>query len=148
MKNIKFIKTRNMNEIKIMVNEQLQMLMHRAEFSLSRRGHNPLRGQGRVLAILKLKPEMSQKELTYLLNMSKQSVAELIKKLEKENYITREASIKDKHMMIIKLTQKGSNAAEETDDISLENTTLLDCLNKEELFIFRKNKETKLRTIS
>lgn len=91
---------------------------------------------------------MSQKELTYLLDMSKQSVAELIKKLEKENYITREASTKDKHMMIIKLTQKGSNAAEETDDISLENTTLLDCLNEEELFIFRKNNETILRTIS
>lgn len=34
----------NMNEIKIMVNEQLQMLMYHAEFSLSRRGYNPLRG--------------------------------------------------------------------------------------------------------
>lgn len=32
-------------------------------------------GQGRVLAILKLKPEISQRDLSYLLDMSKQSLA-------------------------------------------------------------------------
>jgi DNA-binding MarR family transcriptional regulator len=65
---------------------QLQMLMHRAvmqKFAQSGGFHNPHRGQGRVLAALKIKPEISQKELTYLLNMSRQSLAELLSKLEK-----------------------------------------------------------------
>ena len=73
-----------MNEIKDTINgqlQQLQMLMHRTMFNHFGKMHNPHRGQGRVLAILKLKPVISQKELTYLLNMSKQSVAELITKL-------------------------------------------------------------------
>ena len=41
------------------------------------------RGQGRVLAILKMQPEISQKELLYLLDMRPQSLGELLSKLEK-----------------------------------------------------------------
>lgn len=128
-----------MSDIKTTINEQLQqlqMIMHRTAFFNSRKMHNPFRGQGRVLAILKLKPEMSQKELTYLLNMSKQSVAELIKKLEKDGYVTREPLEGDKRMMNIKLTEKGKEAAEHAEDTSPENIQFLDCLNDDELAIF------------
>ena len=82
-----------MSEIKTTVTEQLeqlQMLMHRASFHNfmgNGMARNPLRGQGRVLAILKMKPEISQRELTYLLNMSKQSLAELLAKLEMSGHI-------------------------------------------------------------
>ena len=82
-----------MNEVKRLILEQLQQLqslMHRTLFRGywgGGRSSNPYRGQGRVLAILKMKPEISQKELTYLLNMSKQSLAELLAKLERSGYI-------------------------------------------------------------
>lgn len=131
-----------MSEIKAIITEQLQqlqMLMHRASFQgnlCGGRMHNPHRGQGRVLAILKLKPEISQKELTYLLNMSKQALAELLAKLEKSGYITREPSEEDRRVMTVKLTEAGMNAAGEVDDGAPEEARILDCLNEEELAAF------------
>lgn len=125
-----------MKEIKATINEQLQqlqMLMHRVSFNRFGKAFNPHRGQGRVLAILKLKPEISQKELTYLLNMSKQSVAELITKLEKRGYVTREPSEEDKRVMTIKLTEEGEKATDDTDDTAPEALEILDCLNDDEL---------------
>jgi DNA-binding MarR family transcriptional regulator len=97
---------------------------------------NPLRGQGRVLAILKMKPEISQRELTYLLNMSKQSLAELLAKLEKSGHIAREASEDDKRVMTVKLTEEGMKAANNVDDETYEAEKILDCLNSEELAVF------------
>ncbi len=128
-----------MSEIKTTINEQLQqlqMLMHRAMFHHFGKMHSPHRGQGRVLAILKLKPEISQKELTYLLNMSKQAVAELIAKLEKNDYISRRPSEGDKRVSMIKLTEKGSDAAEDVDENTLEITKIFDCFNDDELSTF------------
>ncbi|WP_024347648.1 MarR family winged helix-turn-helix transcriptional regulator [Lacrimispora indolis] len=130
-----------MDEIKSTINgqlQQLQMLMHRAMFNHFGKMHNPHRGQGRVLAILKLKPVISQKELTYLLNMSKQSVAELVAKLEKYGYITREPSEDDKRVMTIRLTEKGANAAGSTDESEPDVLKVLDCLNDDELTDFSK----------
>lgn len=72
---------------------------------------NPHKGQGRVLSLLKLQPEMGQKELGYLLDMSKQALAELLRKLEKAGYITREPSPKDRRASIIKLTEAGQAVA-------------------------------------
>lgn len=128
-----------MNEMKDIITSQLQQLqthMHRMMFSQYRKPHNPHRGQGRVLAILKLKPEMSQKELTYLLNMSKQSVAELVAKLEKSGYITREPSRDDKRVMTIRLTEEGAKAIEDTDEREPDISKILDCLNDEEQSAF------------
>lgn len=128
-----------MNELKATINDQLQqlqMLMHRASFSHFGKMHNPHRGQGRVLALLKLKPEISQRELTYLLNMSKQAVAELLSKLERSGYITREPSPDDKRAMIIHLTEKGAEATDEVDDTMPSSGKMLDCLNDEELTVF------------
>lgn len=125
-----------MSEIKVTIYEQLQqlqMLMHRASFG---KIHNPHRGQGRVLALLKLKPEISQKELTYLLNVSKQAAAELITKLEKNGHITREPLESDKRIMIIKLTDKGAKVADELSNTDLETDKTLDCLNDDELATF------------
>jgi len=71
---------------------------------------DPRRGQGRVLAILKLKPEISQRELTYLLDMSKQALAELLGKLEKAGLVERTPSPADKRVTMIKLTPAGQAA--------------------------------------
>ena len=128
-----------MNEIIEIINgqlQQLQILMHRTMFSHFGKMHNPHRGQGRVLAILKLKPVISQKELTYLLNMSKQAVAELVTKLEKSGYITREPSEEDKRVMTIRLTEEGAKAADNTDDSEPKAWKVFDCLNDDELSAF------------
>lgn len=116
--------------------QQLQMMMHRAWFHHAGGMHNPHRGQGRVLAILKLKPEISQRELTYLLNMSKQAVGELIAKLEKSGDITRTPSEEDKRAMIIRLTPQGAKAAEAVDRSSNETNRLFDCFTEDELSTF------------
>lgn len=116
--------------------QQLQMLMHRTMVNHFGNRHNPRRGQGRVLAILKLKPEMSQKELTYLLNMSKQSVAELLMKLEKRGYITREPSEDDKRILTVRLTEEGEKATDNAYASDPDMLTVLDCLNDDELSTF------------
>ena len=131
-----------MSEIKEIITEQLQRLqtlMHRTLFQRGMNGgrtRNPHRGQGRVLAILKIKPEISQKELTYLLGMSKQALAELLTKLEKIGYITRQPSVEDKRAMIIQLTEEGAKAAKTIDENEPEAAKVLDCLSDEELEVF------------
>lgn len=115
---------------------RLQSLLHRYQmqnFMSFGPWGNPSRGQGRVLSILKMKPEISQKELTYLLDMSKQSLGELLNKLEKNGYITREASEEDRRSVIVRLTEAGAAAAGESDDPRPELENLFDCLSDEEL---------------
>ena len=131
-----------MDEIKTIITEQLQqlqILMQRLAFQTyvgGRRSRNPHRGQGRVLAVLTMKPEISQRELNYLLGMSKQSLAELLGKLERSGYITREPSEEDKRVTTIRLTEEGKKAAEDMDDEGSDSTNILDCLSEEELDIF------------
>jgi len=89
---------------------------------------DPRRGQGRVLAILKLQPEISQKDLSYLLDMRPQSLGELLTKLEKNGYITRTSSEADRRVMNIKLTKEGTEATEQ--EFSFDK--MFGCLNEEE----------------
>lgn len=94
---------------------RLQVMMQR--YFMNRRRENgpfgnPHRGQGRVLKLLQLKPETTQKELSYLLDMRPQSLGELLGKLEKKGYITREPLESDRRVMVIKLTEAGTTAAE------------------------------------
>lgn len=54
-------------------------------------------GQGRVLALLKIQPEIATKDMAYLLGIKQQSLNELLKKLEKvdmlkENHQRRQTS--------------------------------------------------------
>lgn len=111
-----------MNEQSENIVEQMMhlvMLIHRYHAaSRLRQGpfDNPYRGQGRVISILKMKPEISQKELSYLLDMSRQSLAELLSKLEACGYITRTPSSTDGRAMNIMLTQKGKEASEEMEE--------------------------------
>ncbi|MFB0920914.1 MAG: MarR family transcriptional regulator [Oscillospiraceae bacterium] len=92
---------------------------------------DPHRGQGRVLAILKLQPEISQKDLGYLLDMRNQSLGELLGKLEKAGAVTREPSEEDRRSMIIKLTEYGAKLVGQgrtPDDIG----RVFDCLSAED----------------
>ncbi|MDR1066374.1 MAG: MarR family transcriptional regulator [Clostridiales bacterium] len=70
---------------------------------------NPTRGQGRILAMLKMRDGVSAKDLSYLLSIRVSSLNELLAKLEKNGYIVREPSEVDKRVMLVKLTEKGRN---------------------------------------
>ncbi|MBU9746673.1 MarR family winged helix-turn-helix transcriptional regulator [Diplocloster agilis] len=114
---------------------RLQWLIQRHQLQ-NRRGRGPFadptRGQGRVLAILKMQPEISTKDLSYLLDIRQQSLSELLGKLEKAGYITREPSDNDKRVMVVKLTDKGRDARQEKPDFSYP----FDCLSPEEQLAF------------
>lgn len=89
---------------------RLQWLMHKMRF-MKRMAEGPMgdttRGQGRLLALLKIKDGISTRDLSYLLGARVSSMNELLAKLEKNGYITREASEDDKRVMLIRLTEKG-----------------------------------------
>jgi DNA-binding MarR family transcriptional regulator len=93
---------------------------------------NPYRGQGRILSILKLKNEISQKDLGFLLDMRNQSLMELLSKLEKSGYITRRPSEEDRRTMIVTLTEEGKAAADNPENGETELSGIFDCLNEEE----------------
>ena len=116
--------------------ERLQTLMHRIVFhryvSEGKPTRNPYRGQGRVLAALIAEPEISQKELTKQLGMSKQSLAELLGKLEKNGLISRTPSEKDKRSVIVRLLPAGREAACELGDFACDVEYIFDCLSTEE----------------
>ncbi|MGC6173028.1 MarR family winged helix-turn-helix transcriptional regulator [Lacrimispora sp. 38-1] len=115
-------------------------LLHRYQMNqyINRRPFgNPYRGQGRVLSILKMQSEISQKELLYLLDMSKQALGELLNKLERSGYITRTISKEDRRAVNIKLTPEGMEVAGNIDTEQLDADNLFDCLNDQEQENFR-----------
>ncbi|MDR1712139.1 MAG: MarR family transcriptional regulator [Propionibacteriaceae bacterium] len=71
------------------------------------------RGRGRILALLKIQDGISTKDLSYLLGIRVASLNELLAKLEKADYITREPSPEDRRISLIKLTAAGRAAAAE-----------------------------------
>ncbi len=110
---------------------KVQWLLHRYHLE-SQMMHGPMgdphRGQGRILALLQMKPEISQKELSFLLDITPQSLGELLSKLEKAEYIRRYPSEEDRRVMIVELTEKGKEA---TDNKTNEDE-LFKCFNEEE----------------
>ena len=113
---------------------RLQWLLHRYH-QQNHRYHGPMgdphRGQGRVLALLKLKPEMSQKELSNILDIRSQSLGELLAKLERSGYITRTPSETDRRVMDIRLTEAGMQASEQREQ-QLDTAELFASLDEEE----------------
>lgn len=110
----------------------LQWLMKRRQmFSQAQAGPfaDPARGQGRVLAMLKIQPEIATKDLSYLLGIRQQSLNELLHKLEKSGYVERKPSEKDKRVMVVTLTEKGREVPQPETDYE----EILSCLSHEEL---------------
>lgn len=114
---------------------RLQWLLHRQHLQ-NHLEHGPFgdptRGQGRVLAMLKMQPEISTKDLSYLLGIRQQSLNELLNKLEKAGYVVREPSESDRRVMMVKLTEKGKVQQPSDTDFS----DIFDCLNPEEQAAF------------
>jgi len=124
-----------MSEIKATIIEQLQHLQMFTNRVMglglcpAKKMPNPLKGQGRILKLLKLKPTMPQKELEYLVDMSKPVLTETLEKLEQSNYITRTNNE-------ICLTNSGANAADEVNDSPVLMQQVLDCMDEQELHTF------------
>jgi len=133
----------NMNDMYTATYEKLstlQWLMKRRQmFSQAESGRfaDSTRGQGRILAMLKIQPEIATKDLAYLLGIRQQSLNELLKKLEKNSYVERRPSEKDRRGMgvpftekrISGLTEKGKEAQEPEENYQ----EFLGCLSPEEL---------------
>ncbi len=113
---------------------RLQMLQHRRQMAKMRAFGpfgSPLRGQGRVLSILKMQPTISQKQLSYLLDMRQQSLSELLAKLERNGLIERAPSEDDRRAAVVSLTDKGREASEDA-DAPADGDSLFNCLSAEE----------------
>ena len=111
---------------------QLQWLIRRDRFRrYAEKGHmaDTTRGQGRILAVLKLRDGVSTRDLSYLLGVRVSSLNETLAKMEKAGYVTREPSEQDKRVMLVKLTDKG-RAEEQPDE--REHTGVFDCLTDDE----------------
>ncbi|ASS68332.1 MULTISPECIES: MarR family transcriptional regulator [unclassified Paenibacillus] len=90
------------------------------------------RGQGRILAVLRMKDGISTKDLSYLLGIRVSSLNELLAKLEKGGYITRNPSEADRRVMLIHLTEKGREEEEPEQDVG----GVFSCLSSEERLAF------------
>lgn len=103
-----------MDQEKREFNEKFMELLYsiRKFHMLSHKNVSPLqdtsRGQGRILAMLRLKSKITAKDLSYILGIRQQSLNETLQKLEKEGYIVRTPSPKDRRVMLISLTEKGN----------------------------------------
>lgn len=120
----------NQNELYVKLDE-LHRLIH-IQKRIAREDAGPLadasKGQGRIIALLKLQPEMSSKQLSYLLNIRQQSLNESLIRMEKAGLIERKPSEKDRRIILISLTEKGRSI--EQQDPQDEN--ILEILNEEQ----------------
>lgn len=117
---------------------RFQWLSHRQQMrGYHHGGHlsDATRGQGRILATLRMKDGISTKDLSYLLGLAVSSLNEFLSKLEKGGYITREASEQDKRVMLVKLTEKGKAQQEQSEEVP-DSGDIFDCLTQEEQAAF------------
>lgn len=87
------------------------------------------RGQGCILAMLKIQPEITTKDLSYLLEIRQQSLNELLNKLERSGYVERRSSETDRRVMVVHLTEMGEKVQQPRTDYQ----EILGCLSQEEL---------------
>ena len=83
------------------------------------------RGQGRVLAILKKKDNISTRDLAIILGISVSALNFLLNKLEKNGFIVKENSLEDKRVLQVKLTEKGRSYVIKP----LVDNNIFDCLD-------------------
>jgi len=89
---------------------KLQWLLHLQQLG-ARHQRGPLadtsRGQGRILAALKMRDGLSTKELAFLLGMQVSSLNEALGRMVKAGYVTRVASPEDRRVQLVHLTEQG-----------------------------------------
>ena len=116
-------------------NDLLHDNIRRVSVLLRRRGmkqHGNIPStQNRALSILKLNDGLSQRQLAYVLGIRPQSSGEIVGKMEKSGWLTRQTDDKDSRVNRLFLTAEGRKMADKI-DAQLENNDILDCLTDEE----------------
>lgn len=87
-------------------------------------------GQGKILLALLQEDHLAQRTLAERLNMTAQSTAEFVKKLEHKKLVSREKLATDRRVTIVSLTDKGRAQAEKN---NVDMPEFLDALDDEEL---------------
>lgn len=68
---------------------------------------DPSRGQGRVLALLKLRDGLSTRDIATVLGVRVSSLNELLSKMDKAGYLSRSPSPQDRRVSLVHLTAAG-----------------------------------------
>ncbi len=89
-------------------------------------------GQGKILNILSSVEQINQKDLQDMLQIQAGSLSEILGKLEKHEWITREKSEEDKRSAIIKITEKGREALQIIEEEHGKHKDIFSVLNQEE----------------
>jgi len=93
------------------------------------REFDPTHGQGRILTALQEHDGSSLRDLAFALDLAPSSMSEMLTKLEKKGYVTREVDENDKRAQVIKLTDKGK--AIQQDDYT-DDGEIFSCLEADE----------------
>ncbi len=83
------------------------------------------RGQHHLLMCIARNPELSQRELAEIQNVSTAAIAVSLKKLEKGGYVERAVDEKDSRSNIIKITEKGLEVVRQSIHIFSDTDTIL-----------------------
>ena len=113
-------------------NDEIIPLMERcAHFIHHRRGGN--RTQGKILSILIMEGEMTQKELQERLGIQAGSISEIVLKLQAKGFINRTRDEEDKRKFKLTITEAGKEHFDEKRKKHMEQEKdLFDALTSEE----------------
>lgn len=116
--------------------KDLYSLLHETGIAMGRGPRQGLvvrPGQNKVLKILNKNGEMRQKDLLDKLGIRAASLSELLRKLEKDEYVTRRRSETNGKEIIVAITETGRISALECELAKKErDEELFGCLNEEE----------------
>lgn len=90
------------------------------------------RGQGRILAALKLKDGIATRELAYVLGIRVPSLNEALSKLENARYIVREPDPRDRRVQLITLTDLGRALTNQMGEGEPEGDNIFEVLTEQE----------------
>ena len=90
------------------------------------------RGQGRILAALKLKDGIATRELAYVLGIRVPSLNEALSKLENAGYIVREPDPRDRRVQLITLTDSGRALTRQLGEGEPEGDNIFEVLTERE----------------
>ena len=90
------------------------------------------RGQGRILAALKLKDGIATRELAYVLGIRVPSLNEALSKLENAGYIVREPDPRDRRVQLITLTELGRALTNQMGEGEPEGDNIFEVLTEQE----------------
>lgn len=91
---------------------------------------NPMRGQGRILALLALKDGIVSRQISQILDIRPSSLNESLGRLEARGLIERRKSESDGRRVEVYLTEAGRDAAKALE--ARDPSAMFDCLTDEE----------------